>query len=196
MAAIAVLLLLPAVVYAGKGKKKPPKFSVIREAVYRHFAVEGIDRHEIITQGETKPLFKLLNQMGWNVPGRKVLLERVPEDRSLLVRQLRTKSGRKLMQKIAQYPEGYDRLDRLSRMPHGRKILVALVRGPDGYKMIEYLTSTSGGAEMGKMLSRIKNNEHFNKPTGRIYTPEHLVKALQQLYDENRSGDHAGASQP
>jgi hypothetical protein len=129
-------------------------------------------------------LFRRLEKLGWKVADRREMLDRVPADNELLVRELRTSAGRKFMRQMDRYPDAYDRLDRLTHMPQGTSTLKRLVAGPDGYKLIEYLTTASGGREMGKMLSDTPRGRGFNRSTDRIYTQQLLMESLKRSYKE------------
>jgi len=138
---------------------------------------------DIITQGQTSPLFAELQKLGWKVADRDAILKRIPADNDFIVKQLRSKQGKKFMRDFSQYPDGYDKLDQLAKLPQGKKTVEALVRGPDGYKLLEYMTTTQGGANLNKQLSRTPKGKGFTKDTGRIYTVDSLKQALKKSYD-------------
>lgn len=144
---------------------------------------ESRQPHDIITQSQTSPLFAELRKLGWNVADRDAILQRVPADNDFIVRQLRSKQGRKFMREFSQYPDGFDKLDQLAKLPQGRKTVEALIKGPDGYKLLEYMTTTSGGEKLNKQLARTPKGKGFTKETGRIYTVDALKQALKKSHD-------------
>jgi len=165
--------------------KKMPSWARVDEAVVGYFeALPEYRPERLIVRSEVQAVLERLNRMGWEVAQSKELLGLVTGDGDFLATVLRTPDGRKLMDRIAGYPDGYDRLDRLSRLPRGQRMVRDLIRGPDGYKLIEYMTESSGGKFLGKQLSRAPKGAHFNKPTGRIYTVKMLRDYLQKSYAE------------
>jgi len=169
--------------------KSLPSFTKVKEVVDRHFkSLPSYRPGDLIARSDVKPVFEQLQVLGWRVADREAILKGVLDDEAFLVRQLRTKAGRKFMEQIKKYPDSYDRLDRLTRLPQGRQTVQALIRGPDGYKMIEYMTTTPGGSELGRMLSQAPKGRQFNEPTGRIYTEAQLLKQLGKSYPEQFSG--------
>ena len=184
-----------AVAWAGHGaggaaESEPlPTFADVTETVRRHFeTMPDYQPGDIIARSQVEPLFTQLKRMGWTVADRKSILNNVPADNAYLVRQLRTRPGRKVMRRIAKYPHAYDRLDRLSRLPHGKQTVHDLIHKVGGHEMIKYLTTAPGGIKMGKMLSKAPKGRDFNKPTGRIYTVKMLLARLNQSYAAARKG--------
>ncbi len=174
----------------GAVKDKPlPSFADVREAVIRHFELlPGYRPGDIIARSDVAPLFGRLGRLGFSVANREAILKKVPTDGDFLVRELRTRRGRKFMRRIANYPDAYDRLDRLSRLPHGKRTVHDLIRGPGGYKMIKYMTTTPGGKNLGRQLSNAPKGTDFNKPTGRIYTVKLLLAHLKLSYAAAKKG--------
>jgi hypothetical protein len=162
-----------------------PAYTSVQKLVRDYFASQpGYERRDIISQRDAVAILADLDKLGWKVADRREILDRVPADNELLVRELRTSAGRKFMRQMDRYPDAYDRLDRLTHMPQGTSTLKRLVAGPDGYKLIEYLTTASGGREMGKMLSNTPRGRGFNRSTDRIYTQRLLMQALKARYKE------------
>jgi hypothetical protein len=145
---------------------------------------------DLISRRQVEPAFLVLNKLGWNVLDQDDILAMLPDDNAFFVTQLRTKSGRKFMRQMAQYPLGFDRIDRLGQMSMGNDNINALIRGPDGYKMLQYMTETVWGKNMGKMLSKAPKGKGFNDPTGKLYTADALMLRLQQSYvaEQERRG--------
>jgi len=164
---------------------KLPPYTSVQQAVRQYFAAQpDYQRRDIISQRDAVAVLADLEKLGWRVADRREILDRVPADGELLVRELRTPAGRKFMRQMDRYPDAYDRLDRLTHMPQGTSTLKRLVAGPDGYKLIEYLTTASGGREMGKMLSDTPRGRGFNRSTDRIYTQRLLMDELNRRYKE------------
>ena len=181
----AVLLLL-ATTAAAVDSRKIPSLDQIESMTESYFASQPNYRPgEIISESQVRGLFEEMWRKGWKVPRQDELLRRVPDDSELLVRELRTKDGRKFSQQIARYPLAFDKLDRMSRMPTGKSVLRRLVRGPDGYKLLQYMAEAPGGDELGKMLGGTPTGRDFNKPTGRIYTVSSLIPELRERHEES-----------
>lgn len=180
------LLLATSLCTSAAEKRKMPSFDQVTMTVEEFFGRESnFKPGDIISRSQVQRLLDDLQRGGWKVPHGEELLDRIPDDSELLVRELRTRDGRKFARQIARYPQAYDRLDRLVRMPTGKSILHRLVKGPDGYKLLMYMTTAPGGDELGRMLSNSASGRDFNKPTGRIYTSIGLIDALRPLYDES-----------
>lgn len=185
-----VALFVVSVIFAGSieqavsapPQKLPPLTDVLDYADQHFATTAGYRPGDIISTSYVTPLFDGLEKLGWNVPDRKSLLERVPGDKNYVVQQLRTEPGRKFMQKICNLPMGYDRLFHLAGIPLGHQQVNALIRQKGGYKMIEYMTTTQMGNNLGKQLSHSPNGANFNKPTGQIYTAEALKSELEKSY--------------
>ncbi|MES1213733.1 MAG: hypothetical protein ABUL64_04025 [Singulisphaera sp.] len=167
-------------------RKILPSFDQIEATVEGYFSQEAHQEPgEIISRSQVRAVLDLLQRKGWKVPDQQALLDRILDDSDLLVRELRTKDGRKFARQVAHFPQGYDRLDRLIRMPTGKSILWRSVHTPDGYKLFEYLTTAPGGEEMTKMLMNSSAGRDFNKPTGRAYTTDGLIQLLRPRWEES-----------
>lgn len=181
------LLLSPSIAVASTDnqskKQELPEFTQIAQLTLRYFEGYGIGPGEIIARSEVEGLLKHLRRLGWNVPGKKSLLDATPKDESYLVRVLRkTDEGKAFGRQIAKFPMGYDRLDRLSRLPQGKQTIRDLIKGPDGHELIKYMTTSAGGKALGVQLGGA-GAKNFNKPTGLTYTPEQLIAALKHRYE-------------
>jgi hypothetical protein len=179
---------------AAASRDRPlPKFADAEAMIVRYFeALPGYQPGGILARGEVEPIYQHLARMGWQVGDWKSIADRVPADGSFLVRQLRTRDGRKFMAQISKYALGYDRLDRLSKLPRGPELIRQFIRGPEGYKMIQYMTETPGGKNLGTMLSQAPDGKDFNKPTGQIYTLDALLDVLKEQYDEAERARQGG----
>lgn len=175
-------------------KQKRPTFAEVKRTVEATFA--GFPDYKpgrLIVQGEVKKALAAVRTLGWNVPGQGELLGRVVPDGDWLATTLYSGQGRRFMDRIATFPDGYDRVDRLSRIPLGKQTIRDLLRNPGGYTLIQYMTETPQGRNMGNMLSQTPNGANFNAPTGRIYTAEKLLDELKRAYDnEGRAAPQQG----
>lgn len=163
-----------------------PEFAEFAAYVKRDFANKSYYRDgDIITDSEVKPIFRAFALMGWQPTNAGKILASLPSDTEFLVRKLRSGAGRKFMEKIAVYPDGYDRLDRMSRLPRGKQLVHDLINGVGGYELVQYMTTTDGGKNLGKQLSRDPDGKGFNKPTGRIYTVDQLIDVLRKSYQQS-----------
>jgi len=163
------------------GDKPMPEFNEVEETVLRHFSMlPDYQPGDIITRSEVQPLFAQLKRMGWLVADRKTILNNVPADSDFLVRQLRTRQGRKFMRQVSAHANSYDQLERISALPYGRRTVHELIReGSKGAGVIEHFVSTPEGAQVGRQMARKPRSADFNKPTGRIYTAEMLLERLE-----------------
>lgn len=162
-----------------------PSIDDVEQLTEGYFSREpNFQAGDIISRSQVRGLLEELQRQGWKVPRQQELIERVLDDSDILVRELRTKDGRKFARQIARYPQAYDRIDRLARMPTGKSILWRSIHGAGGYQLLEYLTTAPGGTEMGKMLSNTPSGRDFNKPTGRVYTVAGLIQQLRPRYEE------------
>ncbi|HEY4311561.1 MAG TPA: hypothetical protein VGN12_19095 [Pirellulales bacterium] len=170
-------------------RKVLPSLDQVEATVEGYFSQQArLQPGEIISRSQVRAVLDLLQRQGWKVPHQAELLERVLDDSDPLVRELRTKDGRKFSKQIAHFPHAYDRLDRLVRMPTGKSILWRSVHTPGGYQLFEYLTTAPGGNEMGRMLMNGSAGRDFNKPTGRIYTTSGLIAELRPRWEESWNG--------
>jgi hypothetical protein len=138
---------------------------------------------DLITRNQVDPIFDKLQRLGWTVRDRVDIVNSVPREDELMVRQLSSSAGKKFMHQTNSFPLSYDRVDRLDRIPMGPQTVDALITGPDGYKMIQYMTTSPDGHNLGRMISKDPHGADFNKPTGRIYTAEALLARIQESYE-------------
>jgi hypothetical protein len=181
---------------AGYGAEKTtrlPPFAKVKAAVEKHFAAQpDYQPGDIISQSEVASLLSELANIGFVVPDRKDILDKVPGDDDFLVTNLRTTAGRKFMGRMSNCAAGYDRLERLAVLPHGQQTIIDLIRGPGGEDMVKYMTQTPGGKAMGRQLANAPGGEGFNDPTGRLYTAQALLTRLQRSYALARQKAAAG----
>lgn len=163
-----------------KARQRADFETVVQQVQEYLSGLPGYQSGDLIARGEAAAILERVAQLGWNPPDRSALLELVPDDRSLLVRKLRSRSGKKLMRDCAQRGLPFDVLDRLSTLPDGERILQGLIHGPDGYKLVEYMAKTPGGRNLGDQLGAVPRGKNFNQPTGRIYTAEQLLARLKE----------------
>ena len=162
-------------------EKKPlPEFPQIEKAAAEYFAkLPDYQPGGVITRPEAEGFFASLETLGWNPDNRQEILAKVPPPDDFLVEELRTRSGKKFMGRIATYPEALDRLDRLSQLAYGKRHVKGLVNGRGGDQWIKYITTDKRGIELSRSMSRAKNGADFDKPTGRVYTVQMLLDELE-----------------
>lgn len=167
--------------------QKTKDFADFEKLVWNYFgARKDFQQTDLIAREDVEPLVKKLAVEGLTLKKPDDLTKRLLTKNDFLYGELYTPAGRKMMQNIATYKNGFDRLDRLSRLPRGKQTVRDLVRGPDGQKLIEYMTTSAGGKNLGKQLSQDPNGENFNSPTGRIYTVQNLLDYLKKQYDSQK----------
>ena len=160
-----------------------PKWDEIEKTIQSTLAAEkGYRPGDLITRDDGSRVFAALKKIGWEVKGPGELAERMLSSSDELVRELRSKDGRKFMRNITSVPGGYDRLDRLRNLPQGSRRLREFITQPEGHKLIEYMATTPGGKKMGRELSS-KKRGNFNAPTQKIYTEQELIAELKTQYD-------------
>jgi hypothetical protein len=165
-------------------EKKRPTFAEVKQAV--EATLESFPNYKpgrLVVQGQVKRVFEVVRERGWDIPGQGNLLKRIVADGDWLAITLYSEHGRRFMDKVATFPEGYDRLDRLSRIPRGKQTIRDLLRNPGGFTLIQYMTETPQGRNMGRMLSRTPGGAGFNAPTGRMYTAKQLLDELKRAYE-------------
>jgi len=187
---LSVLLIASLLTAAGalpaRAADSMPDYQLVQSVVTRHFkAIPEFREGDIITKSDAEPVFDYLRRLSWNVSRRKQILDKVPGDSDFVVRQLRSKGGRKFMRQVSGYPLAYDRLYRLAAMPRGRVIVNDLIHTKDGSKLIAYMSNTQRGKKLGNMLGKAPRGEEFNKPIGKIFTVEALLKELKKAYQHD-----------
>lgn len=167
-------------------KRQRADFDSIAQHVQGYLArLPDYQPRDLISRREAEAILNCVAELGWTPTGRAALLELVPDDGSLLVRKLRSRSGKKLMRDCARRGLPFDVLDRLSKLPDGERILQSLINGPDGYKLVEFMVRAPAGQELGHQLAAVPRGKNFNQPTGRIYTAEQLLARLKQAYNQD-----------
>jgi hypothetical protein len=181
-------------VYPSEGDRPP--FDTIEDVVRAEFeGRKDFSEGDLIVQGDVEPLYDKLAEAGWTVSDWNELVGRVPAQGELMVKELMTKEGKRLMRKVSSMPNGYDRLDRMSKLPNGRRLLRDVIQGKGGYKLIEYMTESEGGKNLGRSLQKAPGGKDFNKPTGRVYTLESFLAELR-LRHEAWAGSEGEADGP
>jgi hypothetical protein len=180
-AAIGCLLAVGSV--RGEDETPPPKFAAVAQAALSSFnSLPGYEPGDLVSQSQVEGALNAVEQVGWDVPDRKNIVDLALADNAWLVRELSTKKGQSFMRKVARFPGGYLRLDRLSSIADGKAAVRVLIKDPGGDEMIQYMDTTQGGFELGRMMGGAKGGVDLNKPSGRIYTADDLVAVLQNLY--------------
>jgi len=185
-----IFALCPGADVAGAGSGKPlPAFGQVEQFVKDQFAaLDGFRAGDVISDSQVIPVLDGLAELGWKVPDRDKIQQAVLPDGSFLVRELRTKPGRRFAPQLARIPQGYERLDRLSQLPRGKQTVHDLIRAKDGYKLIQYMNEAQGGRNLNKMLARTPAGGNFNQPTDKIYTVNQLLDRLRLSYEMTAAG--------
>ncbi|MAG94853.1 MAG: hypothetical protein CMJ48_14080 [Planctomycetaceae bacterium] len=173
-----------AVVEAGEPAPLP-EFAAVQSLIVGHFeSIKGYRENDLLSQGDVKPLFKKIEEIGWPVEDGDAILKQVLPDNAFIVRELRTRQGKKFMRRISKHPEAYDRLQRYGAMSRGRRNVRDLVHRPGGHTLIQYMTTTRGGRKMGRELAATPTGKGFDQKTEQIYTAKQLLDRLQKSYDD------------
>ncbi|MEM8681009.1 MAG: hypothetical protein AAGF97_16820 [Planctomycetota bacterium] len=139
---------------------------------------------DLITKSEVAPVLSGLSSIGWNVQRPDLILDLVLDDNDYLVKELRTRKGKKLYDKVAKYPGVLSHLDRMRDMHGGKKTLEVFVqKTPNNADIIKTLVTTKRGKRFAKDVAKYPNGKDFNKPTDRIYRVQELLISLRKLYD-------------
>jgi hypothetical protein len=170
----------------------PPFQSVITTVQQTLNTFEDYQPGDLINRQQAEKLFNSISTLGWEVPHKNPILQRVPDADDPICRYLLSSQGKSFMRKVITLPGGLDRVDNLLQLPDGSQIMKQLVNGKDGEKLIEYMTSSTGGKNLGNMLGKQAKTD-FNKPTGKIYTAKVLVMEIEQMYLLNQQ--HIARSQ-
>ena len=93
-------------------RKILPSFDQVESTVEGYFSQDAHQLPgEIISRSQVRAILDLLQRKGWKVPHQQEILDRVLDDSDPLVRELRTKDGRKFAHQVSHFPQGYDRLE-------------------------------------------------------------------------------------
>lgn len=174
-----------------KRAPQPQKKEVLRsfpnpqqvEKVLTEYLDNLKDREEtdLISRDDIQPLFKKLEDIGWEVADERELKERLLKDTDWLVRTLRTRTGTKFMRKIAEFPGGYSQLDLMRQSSQGKKEVAGIISTPGGEELIEFLTTSPVGRNTSKKLAA----QHRNKAKlveERLYTKDDIYKQFKLSY--------------
>ncbi len=170
------------------------------EALMSDYLEKLTERQEtdLISRDDIQPLFKELEDIGWDVLDQKAIEGQLLEDSDWLVRSLRTTSGTKFMRKIAAYPGGYTQLDLLRQSSQGKKEVASLIKTPGGEELIELLATTKVGRNTSQRLAATRSGR--SKPQApRLYTKADVYKQLMASYAteaERRAKSAATVARP
>ena len=161
-------------------EEKPfPTLATVESTARRHFdSLKDYQSGDIISRRDVEPVFKEINKLGWRVAEKEEILAKIPADDDFLVRQLRTKAGRKFMSKATGGVQTYNRLDTFSKYKGGNQFVRDVVQMPDGYK---YTTPghTPTLRQLGDFLPKDVN---IDRPTGKLYTVKMFLVQLRKSY--------------
>jgi hypothetical protein len=168
-----------------------PNFAIVRQVVDRQLAKRPDYRAgDIISKGDVKPIFDQLSKRGWKVADQKEILEKVLADNHFLVKQLRTREGRRFMRQLSSDASVYDRLDRVSRHKRGPDTIRRVIRLPNGATFAK-ANPGRGNPSLSDLVlvydrgsANRRQLKDYGKSTGFIYTGSALIKRLQQSYQK------------
>jgi hypothetical protein len=173
----------------GAPAAKRPELGAVKQAVNDFFAAqEDHQPGDIISQEQVKSVLAEIAKLGWKPADAEEIVKKTPAESEPLVKVLRSKEGKKLMRKTANYSLVYDRLDRTAKLPGGVDLLETLPKLPDGAKYLQ-TKPTPGFKNLAQLLPKQANGKSpkgvdYDKPTGRIYTIKQLIAALEQSYSK------------
>jgi hypothetical protein len=140
---------------------------------------------DILSRSQVQALLAQLAKAGWTVSDGNQILASVSDDNDFVVKQLRTKEGRKFMRKIAGTTQAYDRLQRLAATDGGDRAVRDMMKLPNGDEVLAALTESKAGRDISRRLADGPKTGGFDQPTGRIYTQAQLVDRLKQSHDRD-----------
>lgn len=167
--------------------EKKPQWAELRKVVEKYFAeLRGRQDNDILVANEARATLGLLEKAGWKPKETEKLLSRVPGDGDFLVRELRSKEGRKFLSATGSQSLVYDRLDRLSAYSGGDRLVSSIIRLPNGPSFMRP-KPTPGFGTLMDLLPKGANGKtpvdpKFNQPTGKIYTSAQWIKELEAAH--------------
>jgi hypothetical protein len=185
-----VWFVVKSVTTTSAAEPKLPSFPEVQTAVEAYFRENRERRDEdIVSRSQVAEILLQLEELGWQVPESKELLNSVLDEQHVLVRTMRTPAGRKFLAKVAKRDLIYDRLDRIASVSGGPELIRDLVKLPDGEK---YAKPRSGGGvpDLLDLLpknssGRTRRVKDYDQPTGHIYTEADLLERLAESYAKN-----------
>ncbi|MCA9197119.1 MAG: hypothetical protein KDA87_06245 [Planctomycetales bacterium] len=184
--AAVLLLSWPQVVWSGE-PFVIRQFGDVERLVSHHFGqLEGYEPGDIISQGQTDPLFKMMATSGWVISDLDELNSLILKDGDFLIRELNTPKGRAFRKKIGDSPRSLTLLDRMSEMSNGRASVHDMIyKLPDGHKIVDTMMNSKRGERLLNRLSKSNSGGNVQKPTNKLYTVELLKKRLGQSFQRD-----------
>lgn len=168
---------------------KKPTWADLRKGVEKYFAEQrGRQPTDILVSSEARATIELMAKAGWKPKESEKLLARVSGDGDFLVRELKTKEGRKFLAATSSEANVYDRLDKLTKHSGGDRLVSSVIRLPNGPSFMRPKPTPGFGTLMDLLpkgaSGKTPIDPEFNKPTGKIYTSTAWIKELEAAYVE------------
>ncbi|MBM4003697.1 MAG: hypothetical protein FJ295_10480 [Planctomycetes bacterium] len=147
------------------------------------------DKNDLLSRSDLTPIFDTLRKKGWTVSDREAITGRTLADGHVLVQQLRSPQGTRLMRKISGEERIYDRLDRITTASGGEALIRDLIKLPDG----ERYALRKQGVAVPNLLDLLPKDSSaqtrtirgFDKSTGKIYTRAQLLQQLEKSHESD-----------
>jgi hypothetical protein len=171
-------------------EKRPPFATVQKIVIAQLHARPDYKQGDIITADEVKPVFEVLEKLGWKVEDQADILKQMLGPSDFLVKTLRSPAGERFMRKISADPSVYDRLDRVSQHKRGPATIRNLLRLPNGEQYTRARPGPGQPTLSDLVLIYDRGSVHdravkdFDKPTGKIYTGKQFLQRLKRSYVE------------
>lgn len=164
-----------------------PSFVAVQHVVQRHLSqLDDYRPGDLIARRDIEPIFRHLEQLGWDVADRDKILKDALEDQNYLVTEFRTQAGKRLMRKISGYKLVYDRFDRIAGVYGGKQLIHDLAKLPDGERYAKQKTRPEVPDLLDLLPKRgsgqTRTIKDYDKPTGRIYTADQLLARLRDSH--------------
>lgn len=164
-----------------------PQWIQLRKVVDKYFAEQrGRSATDVLTSSEARATLDLLTKAGWKPKDSAKLQARVLGDGDFLVRELKSKEGRKFLAATSSEGLVYDRLDRLTKYSGGDRLVTSIINLPNGPAFMRPKPTPGFGTLMDLLPKEASGktpvDPQFNKPTGKIYTAAQWIKELESAY--------------
>jgi hypothetical protein len=169
---------------ADQDKAEAASAEKIRKIVDQHLSSKsGYGDGFIISRSDVKPILEDFRAAGWDPAALDRIQQSVLADDHFLVRQLRTREGRKFMKAASGFPLLYDRMEQVSEQKGGALAVRNTVTLPNGASFWN-ADAKPGFNNMVQMLptkgGRRRSGREFSQATGKIYTATQLAQHLNQ----------------
>jgi hypothetical protein len=174
----------PHAVAVGREQVEQLSAEKIRQLVDQHLASRpGYRDGFIISRSDVKPLLDRFRAAGWDPAALARIEQSLLADDHFLVRQLRTREGRRFMQEASEFPLVYDRMEKVSKQKGGARAIRSTVVLPNGASFWN-AEAKPGFNNTVQMLptknGRRRSGQEFSQPTGKIYTASQFAQHLEQ----------------